>query len=83
MGLELGQRFTFRNQTSTLGTGVVSQILTNLVEEERLALADGKKGLEKYEKKKAEKAAREAEKARKAAAKKAGAAWVPDISDTF
>lgn len=69
--LEQGQRFTFRNQTSTIGTGVVTKILPNLCEEERIALGDGKKGLLKYEKRKAEKAIRDAERARKAAAKKA------------
>lgn len=69
--LEQGQRFTFRNQTSTIGTGVITKILANLCEEERIALSDGKKGLQKYEKRKAEREAKEAEKARKAAAKKA------------
>lgn len=69
--LEQGQRFTFRNQTNTIGTGVVTKILPNLCEEERLALGDGKKGLQKYEKRKAEREVKEAEKAKKAAAKKA------------
>lgn len=69
--LETGQRFTFRNQTGTLGTGVITKINENLVEEERIAIADGKKGLQKYEKRKAEKAARDEERAKKAAAKKA------------
>ncbi|XKL68428.1 hypothetical protein PGB90_003919 [Kerria lacca] len=71
MVLELGQRFTFRNPTGTLGTGIISKINENLLEDERIALSDGKKGLMKYEKRMAEKAAREAERAKKAAAKKA------------
>lgn len=62
MVIELGQRFTFRSQNVTLGTGVVTKIRDNLPELERLAVSDGKKGIMRYDQKVAEKARRDAEK---------------------
>ncbi|XP_066153107.1 elongation factor Tu-like [Euwallacea fornicatus] len=47
MVLEQGQRFTLRDGTVTLGTGVVTKILPLLNEEERQALTEGKKAREK------------------------------------
>lgn len=49
MALEKGQRFTFRNPGFTFATGVVTEVLPNLPEEERIALADGRKAMLKYE----------------------------------
>lgn len=43
MVLEKGQRFTLRDGSITLGTGVVSNVLKNLNEKERLSLLEGKK----------------------------------------
>lgn len=63
MVIELGQRFTFRSATATLGTGVITKILPNLHEHERLALIDGRKGIVKYDTKIKEKAVKEAAKA--------------------
>lgn len=62
MVVEQGQRFTFRINNITLGTGVVSSILQNISESERLALADGKKSILRYDEKIAAKKAKEAEK---------------------
>lgn len=47
MVLEKGQRFTLRDGGITLGTGVVSNVLKNLNERERLSLLEGKKKREK------------------------------------
>lgn len=62
MVIEIGQRFTFRSPTATLGTGVITEILPNLHEHERLALIDGKRGTQKYDTRLKEKAAKEAAK---------------------
>lgn len=43
MVLEQGQRFTLRDGSLTLGTGVVTKVLQNLTERERLMLVEGKK----------------------------------------
>lgn len=50
MVLEQGQRFTLRDGSITLGTGVVTKILSPLSETERMELTEGKKGREKKEK---------------------------------
>lgn len=47
MVLEQGQRFTLRDGTITLGTGVVTKVLTSMTEKERLELTEGKKAREK------------------------------------
>lgn len=47
MVLEQGQRFTLRDGTITLGTGVVTKTLQTLSEEERMQLTEGKKAREK------------------------------------
>uniref|UniRef100_A0A0K8TSH2 Elongation factor Tu n=1 Tax=Tabanus bromius TaxID=304241 RepID=A0A0K8TSH2_TABBR len=47
MVLEQGQRFTLRDGHLTLGTGVVTKVLSPLSENERLALTEGKKAREK------------------------------------
>jgi elongation factor Tu len=47
MVLEEGQRFTLRDGAITLGTGVVTKVLAQLNEVERLALTEGKKAREK------------------------------------
>lgn len=47
MVLEQGQRFTLRDGHLTLGTGVVTKILSPLSEKERLELTEGKKAREK------------------------------------
>lgn len=47
MVLEQGQRFTLRDGVITLGTGVVTKVLKNLTELERMELTEGKKGREK------------------------------------
>jgi len=52
MVLEKGQRFTLRDGTITLGTGVVTDILTPLTETDRMELTEGKKAREKKEKQK-------------------------------
>lgn len=68
MVLEKGQRFTFRNPGATFATGIVTNILSNLSEEERVAMADGKKSMLKYETKLAEKLEKEKAAAEKTAA---------------
>lgn len=45
MVLEKGLRFTLRDGTSTLGTGVITSTLKPLSESERELLLEGKKGL--------------------------------------
>lgn len=50
MVLEQGQRFTLRDGTITLGTGVVTKIMSPLTETDRIELTEGKKGREKKEK---------------------------------
>ncbi|XP_008545565.1 elongation factor Tu, mitochondrial [Microplitis demolitor] len=47
MVLEKGQRFTLRDGSITLGTGVVTNIMKSLTEKERLMLTAGKKAREK------------------------------------
>lgn len=51
MVLEQGQRFTLRDGSITLGTGVVTKVLAPLNEMDRLELTAGKKAREKKEKK--------------------------------
>lgn len=43
MVLEQGQRFTLRDGNLTLGTGVVTKILPQLTEADRVSLTEGKK----------------------------------------
>lgn len=50
MVVEPGQRFTLRDGTLTLGTGVITKINPRLKEDERMLLTEGKKGREKSEK---------------------------------
>ncbi|KAK9504037.1 hypothetical protein O3M35_010478 [Rhynocoris fuscipes] len=47
MVLEKGQRFTIRVASTTVGTGVITNVLPALSEKERLALTEGKKAREK------------------------------------
>lgn len=47
MVLEQGQRFTLRDGSQTLGTGVVTKTLPSLSEQERQELTEGKKAREK------------------------------------
>lgn len=47
MVLEQGQRFTLRDGSVTLGTGVVTKILPKLKEDQREELTEGKKAREK------------------------------------
>lgn len=47
MVLEKGQRFTLRMGSTTVGTGVVTNVLPPLSEKERLLLSEGKKKREK------------------------------------
>lgn len=47
MVLEQGQRFTLRDGNITLGTGVVTKILPQLTEDERVSLTEGKKARER------------------------------------
>ncbi|CAH0555018.1 unnamed protein product [Brassicogethes aeneus] len=47
MVLEKGQRFTLRDGSQTLGTGVVTKTLPMLSEDDRLSLTEGKKAREK------------------------------------
>lgn len=50
MVIEQGQRFTLRDGGTTLGTGVVTKILSKLPEAERLTLMEGKKKRERRQK---------------------------------
>ena len=50
MVLEQGQRFTLRDGTITLGTGVITKILPRLTDVERNLVIEGRKGREKLEK---------------------------------
>ncbi|XP_044734572.1 elongation factor Tu, mitochondrial [Chrysoperla carnea] len=47
MVIEKGQRFTLRDGALTLGTGVITNVLSSLTEKDRLALTEGKKAREK------------------------------------
>lgn len=47
MVLEQGQRFTLRDGSQTLGTGVVTKTLPLLTESQRQELTEGKKAREK------------------------------------
>lgn len=47
MVLEQGSRFTLRDGSQTLGTGVVTKVLANLTSEQRAQLTEGKKAREK------------------------------------
>lgn len=47
MVLEQGQRFTLRDGSATLGTGVVTKLLPLLSEEDRVSLTEGRKAREK------------------------------------
>ncbi|KAG5332442.1 EFTU factor, partial [Acromyrmex charruanus] len=51
MVLEKGQRFTLRDGTVTLGTGVITNTLKSLTDSERQDLLEGKKAILKKEKK--------------------------------
>lgn len=51
MVLEQGQRFTIRDGSITLGTGVITKILPPLSDLDRVELTEGKKAREKKEKK--------------------------------
>jgi elongation factor Tu len=53
MVLEKGQKFTLRDGSKTLGTGVITNTFPNLEESERALLHEGKKGREKRAKKEA------------------------------
>ncbi|KAJ8676014.1 hypothetical protein QAD02_011800 [Eretmocerus hayati] len=52
MVCEKGQRFTLRDGNVTVGTGVITDLLPNLTEEEKVLVEEGKKGLERLLKKK-------------------------------
>lgn len=43
MVLEQGTRFTLRDGSQTLGTGVVTKVLANLTPDQRSQLTEGKK----------------------------------------
>lgn len=47
MVLEQGQRFTLRDGSITLGTGVVTKLMKSLTDEERIQLTEGKKARDK------------------------------------
>lgn len=51
MVCEKGQRFTLRDGSVTVGTGVVTNILSPLTDTDKMLLLEGKKGLRKLEKK--------------------------------
>ena len=51
MVLEKGQRFTLRDGTVTLGTGVITNTLKSLTDSERQDLLEGKKAILKKDKK--------------------------------
>jgi len=50
MVLEKGQRFTLRDGSVTLGTGVITNTLKRLTESERISILEGKKAVAKKEK---------------------------------
>lgn len=50
MVCEKGMRFTLRDGVVTLGTGVITNVMKSLNENERAALLEGKKALLKKEK---------------------------------
>lgn len=54
MVINKGQRFTIRSPNTTIGTGVVTEILPNLTESERAELLLSRKKREKLAKKLAE-----------------------------
>jgi len=47
MVLEKGQRFTLRDGSVTLGTGVITNTLKRLSESERISILEGKKAIKK------------------------------------
>lgn len=51
MVCEKGQRFTLRDGNTTLGTGVITNLLPPLTDAEKVLLSEGKKGIKKMEKK--------------------------------
>lgn len=51
MVCEKGQRFTLRDGSTTLGTGVVVSLLPPLTDAEKNLLLEGKKGIMKLKKK--------------------------------
>lgn len=51
MVAEKGQRFTLRDGSITLGTGVITKIFKNLTEQEREIVVEGKKAQLAMEKK--------------------------------
>jgi len=51
MVLEQGQRFTLRDGSLTLGTGVVTKVMPILSEKERLSLVEGRKARQVAEQK--------------------------------
>ena len=55
MVLEKGQRFTLRDGSATVGTGVITNVLKSLTDDERTFLKEGKKGIEKKIKKEQQK----------------------------
>lgn len=51
MVCEKGQRFTLRDGSVTVGTGVITNLLARLNETEKTLLIEGKKGIRKLERK--------------------------------
>ncbi|XP_014222483.1 elongation factor Tu, mitochondrial-like [Trichogramma pretiosum] len=51
MVCEKGQRFTLRDGNTTVGTGVITNILKPLTEQDKVVVLEGKKGLKKLERK--------------------------------
>lgn len=51
--MEKGQRFTLRDGSKTLGTGVITKVLPNLTQEDKQLVLEGRKAIEAVEKKKA------------------------------
>jgi len=51
MALEKGQRFTLRDGSLTVGTGVITAVQPNLTEAEKLVIVGGKKARERAAKK--------------------------------
>lgn len=48
MVMEKGQRFTIRDGNTTVGTGVVTNVLPPLSEDEKICVLEGRRGLEKH-----------------------------------